>query len=635
MRIQFVRTSAVVLVSLLFTNVKGQSLKDSTKVNDLNAECFNVVYKDPQKAKLIGFKALNLAQQIGYKKGESSAYSRLGIAYDVTNMYDSAMFCYDKALNISKSIGYKKGIGSAYCNIGLVYLNTNDYPKALNNFHSAIKPLEEAGEHAFLGNVYNNIGLLYNELDNYPKAIYNYKKAISEYEISKKTWMTGSVLSNLAMVYTETKKYDSAILIDSRAIAIFKEEEDYVNLSKSYNNSGLDYIMLKNYPQALSYFLKSLEYQEKIGSKPSKADTYGNIAYAYSLMGDDKNCDIYLEKAMKLAPDVSSKKQLFEMYFQYANIKHKQGDYKQSSYYFKQAIILKDSFFKKESSDLIAKAETNFGLERKEIENRQLQQKNRIQELELLNKQYQIRNRENITYLIVIASTILLVTIIFILRRRYKLLKKLEENKHRADQQKQRVEISHELHDNVGAQLAYIVSNLEVLENLHPNDKRIHSIRDMSKQAIVTLRETVWALNNETISITDFTDKFKQYTSKILDFNPDIHCSFENQVKIDRILQPIQALNLFRICQEAFSNAIHHSKAKNIHIIFTNDESTLFDIKIEDDGIGFDQEEASLKGHYGLITMRTRAGELGADFKIDSRKGEGTSVNFNLAESTH
>lgn len=620
----------VLFMALLLSGKLLAQNKDTAAVDEMNKNCFNIVYNNPAGAKVIAFQSIELAQSIGYKRGESSAYSRLGIAYDVTGMFDSALYCYNKAITLAKYIGYKKGIGANYCNIGLVYLNTNDYPNALKNLQEAIKPLEEIGEHGFLGNCYNNIGLLYNELDNYSKALVNYKKALSEYEIAKNRRQSASVMSNMAMIYTEAAKYDSSILFDSRAIEIFQSYNDYFNLAKSYNNSGLDFIMLRDYKTALRYFQMSIEYAMKYDGKMVIADTYGNIAYAYSLMGDQKKCNEYLEKALALAPIVNSKKQLSELYYQYAKIKEDQKDYKKASYYFHKAIVLRDSFFKTESAELIAKNETKFGLERKEIENRQLQQKTKIQALELTNRQNQIRYNRNITYLIVLVSFLLITVIVVFLIRRMKILRLIEDNRHKAEQQKQRVEISHELHDNVGAQLSYIVSNLEVLANQHNNDKRIQAVQDMSKQAIVTLRETVWALNNESISLTDFSDKFKQYTSKILDFNPETRCEFTDNIGSNRILEPIQALNLFRICQEAFSNAVHHAKASVIQVVFTSYDNLSFDVGINDNGLGFDEEEAALKGHYGLISMRTRASELGARFEINSTKGKGTSVLFKL-----
>lgn len=610
----------------------GQSIKDSSKVIELNNSIMDCVYNNTDKAKSIGFKSLELSRRIGYSKGEGIALSRIGIAYDVESHFDSAIYYYNLALKTNKKIGYKKGIGSAYCNLGLAYLNKNDYPNALGYLHKAIPPLREIKEHLYLGNCYNNIGLLFLEMDNYKKAREYFLLAKDEFEKSGNINQQAFVISNLAMIFSETKKFDSAISMEQEAIKYYEKVDDYYNLAKSYNNIGIDYVLLNDYQKGIDNYLMSAKYAEKFNSKSGKADTYANLATAYSMLNDYKNSEKYANMALEMVPFIRSRKIKSDLFYLYANLKRRQGEYKIASEYFHKAKWQKDSFFKLESAEIISKAEARFGLERKESENRELMNQNKIQQLELKNKANEVKFRKRVNNLIIVGSLLIIFFIFMIVRRRMQLNRLIAENRLKSEQQNQRVQISHELHDNVGAQLSYIVSNLDVLQENNPEDKRLRSITEMSKQAIVTLRETVWALNNESISITDFSDKFKQYTSKLLAFNPDVQCHFKEHIVFDQVLQPLQALNFFRICQEAFSNALHHAKARNIRISFENNESTLFEVVIEDDGIGFDEEEASLKGHYGLITMRTRAEELGAKFSIMSKKGEGTRVSFVLGQ---
>lgn len=621
----------LILLMLELASVKALSINDSTKVNELNKKVMETVYNNTTKAKAYGFEALNLARQIGFRKGEGIALIRIGIAYDVESNFDSAITYYNQSIPILKAINYKKGQGGALCNLGLAYLNKNDYPSALKHLQAAIKPLTEIREHASLGSCYNNIALIFLEMDNYSKALNYLRLAENEYNISGNSYQMAKIYGNYAMIMSENLKYDSAILLEQIAIKYFEKDSDYFHLAKSYNNIGIDYIMLKDYKQAEKAYLKSIEYSIACNGKTGLADTYFNLATVYSIIEDYKASEYYAQLAMNMLPVIKSRKIKSDLFYLYARIKMRQGDYKEACKLFNSAKWQKDSFFKIESAELISKAETRFGLELKENENRQLLQKNKIQELELRNSNTEVAYRKKVNILIATLAVIIIGLTLLYLRRRLILQKLIAENRLKSEQQSQRVHISHELHDNVGAQLSYIVSNLDVLRNAHPEDKRLQSVTDMSKQAIVTLRETVWALNNESISVTDFADKFKQYTSKILDFNPDVQCKFKEQIESENILQPIQALNFFRICQEAFSNAIHHSKAKNIHIEFSNTDKILFHVVIEDDGIGFDHEEAALKGHYGLITMRTRAEELGATFNIYSKKGSGTRVEFDLS----
>lgn len=623
----------LIFLSAFSFSAGAQTLKDSSTVLELNKQVMDLVYTNTAKAKALCFRSVNLARTIGFKKGEASANSRLGIAYDVEGQYDSAIHYYRIAYGINKKIGNKKGQGAALSNIGLVYLNMNDYSNAISNLRAAIKPLEEAREHEYLGNCYNNIGLMYTELDNYQRAMDNFKLAQKEYATVGNTGQMAYVISNIAMVLSEKNELDSAILYEHKAIPFFEKDSDYYNLAKCYNNIGVDYTRKNDNKNAEKNYLISIQYALKYNGKGGLADTYANLATVYSVMGDFKQSEKYAAEALALAPYIKSPKIKADLLFLCGRIKVRQGDYKSAAKYFMDAKWLKDSIFKKETSELLTKSEIRYGLERKEQENRQLQTLNRVQQLELRNTENEIESRKTFNIVVIVLSSLIIILLVLYLRRRLMLQRLIDSNKSREEQQEQRIRISHELHDNVGAQLSYIVSNLEVMIQQHPEDKRLNSLSDMSKQAIVTLRETVWALNNESISVTDFADKFKQYTSKILNFNQDITCTFEEQFQDHLILQPIQALNLFRICQEAFSNAIHHSEASIIRVQFSNSGKDIFTVSIQDNGIGFDQEEAALKGHYGLNSMRSRAKEMGAHFVIDSVKGEGTQIIFTLNKS--
>lgn len=612
----------------------AQDKIDSTYIDEMNMSSYRMAYKNPREALKIALNAQKLARQIKYDKGVYSSFVKLGIAYDVIGAYDSAILFYQEGLKICTKMNYYKGIGAVNCNIGLVYLNQNDYPNALNYLYKAVKPLEKAKDYTALGNCYNNLGLLYNELDNYKKGLYYFQLGLKELEKVNDQEQMAYIYSNIAMLYSEENKYDSSIIFEQNSLKIYEANNDYYNLSKSHNNIGIDYHLSKQYDKAMESFFKSLEYSQKCGSKRGIADTYGNIANLYWQMGDDKNASIYIEKAMEMIPYVRSKKEVADLYALFGRILKKQKKFKESSQYLLDALKLKDSIFKTESANLIAKAEIKFGLEQEVSKNKQLEQTNRIQNLELQSKKNQIKYKNQLSYLIVSVSVILLLLILWYFNKRYYYLKFKQATEHKEQQQNQRIHISHELHDNVGAQLAYIVNNLEMLEKEDKPNSRLLALKDMSKQAIVTLRETVWALNNKSISVNDFTDKFKEYALKILSFNNEINCQFEINTPKEYILEPLQALNVFRMSQEAFSNAIHHAKAKNIRIEINNDESNVLSLSVKDDGIGFDEEEAKAKGHYGLINMQYRANEIGAKLTIDSKKGEGTCVCLKIAKNS-
>lgn len=82
--------------------------------------------------------------------------------------------------------------------------------------------------------------------------------------------------------------------------------------------------------------------------------------------------------------------------------------------------------------------------------------------------------------------------------------------------------------------------------------------------------------------------------------------------------------NLFRITIEALNNSLKHAQARNLTVALRCDDSKV-EIKITDDGIGFDHQRAR-GGGMGLRTMRERAEMLGGTLEVRSSPGAGTSV---------
>ena len=107
------------------------------------------------------------------------------------------------------------------------------------------------------------------------------------------------------------------------------------------------------------------------------------------------------------------------------------------------------------------------------------------------------------------------------------------------------------------------------------------------------------------------------------------HCHFE-VVGVPRALSSETDRQLFRICQEAFTNAQRHSEASNIAIVLTFAERSVL-LKISDDGRGFSPLQANDMG-FGLSGMKKRAERIGALLTIQSNGSDGTTIFLELRE---
>jgi signal transduction histidine kinase len=82
----------------------------------------------------------------------------------------------------------------------------------------------------------------------------------------------------------------------------------------------------------------------------------------------------------------------------------------------------------------------------------------------------------------------------------------------------------------------------------------------------------------------------------------------------------------YRVAQEALSNIAKHSGARqvDIHLECQPDQIKML---IKDDGLGFEPDTIP-PGHMGIAIMHERASSIGADLKIKSQVGQGTTLEL-------
>ena len=199
-------------------------------------------------------------------------------------------------------------------------------------------------------------------------------------------------------------------------------------------------------------------------------------------------------------------------------------------------------------------------------------------------------------------------------------------------QEEERKNLSRELHDHTGQALVTLKTNLEIIDKLLPEDalEPREWIRD-SKQFLIKTMEEVRSLSfylrppmlDELGLVPTIESYAKDFSTRT-----KIAVNVSSSVNTER-LQPDLKLSFFRTIQEALTNVVKHSEAKNvqIHIYYENSKLVL---SISDDGKGFDIEKISqdgIKEHaVGLLGMRERFASIGVDFQILSKEGKGTTL---------
>ncbi len=191
--------------------------------------------------------------------------------------------------------------------------------------------------------------------------------------------------------------------------------------------------------------------------------------------------------------------------------------------------------------------------------------------------------------------------------------------------------IAQEIHDGIAQSLAYLNLETKRLEALLTSEKKKQALSELGhiRQVIKDTYEDVREL------LVDFRGKFKEGEGLmeaadryVQDFGrrTSIRASLSHACDVTA-LPPAAQMQLFRIIQEALSNVRKHASANEVAVDFVT-TPTMLEIRVRDNGRGFDPRELSGQGslHVGLEIMKERAATLRGELQLESRPGGGTTL---------
>lgn len=188
--------------------------------------------------------------------------------------------------------------------------------------------------------------------------------------------------------------------------------------------------------------------------------------------------------------------------------------------------------------------------------------------------------------------------------------------------QHDRLRISRDLHDNIGANLTFIHTTVE---DMAPEDGQWEDVKSLVNDTITELRRTVWLINKPAVKLDEWLVKLREYYRKV----EKVQVSIEDIDSVERILSSKQATALFRIVQEAVNNSMKYAEATQITVTVRSNASGIH-ICVEDNGKGFDIQ--SISRGFGLNNMQQHAAEIAGKIQIDSVAGRGTRIGVDLMD---
>jgi PAS domain S-box-containing protein len=199
--------------------------------------------------------------------------------------------------------------------------------------------------------------------------------------------------------------------------------------------------------------------------------------------------------------------------------------------------------------------------------------------------------------------------------------------------QAERERMARELHDSLGQVLGYASFQVGAAAQLARGGQgdtaaaQLDRLGEAVRAAHADLREHILNLRSTAALTQPLVEIFQQYLDGYAS-NYEIITRLEVAPDLaGKSFTPELQLQLFRILQEALSNARKHGAARHVAIRLAQ-ESDCLRLSIQDDGRGFDPQQvsSSREPHYGLQFMRERAEQLKGSLQVLSAPGSGTRV---------
>ncbi|MFB1049708.1 sensor histidine kinase [Paraliobacillus sp. JSM ZJ581] len=193
----------------------------------------------------------------------------------------------------------------------------------------------------------------------------------------------------------------------------------------------------------------------------------------------------------------------------------------------------------------------------------------------------------------------------------------------------ERNRLARELHDSVSQELfaaSMLVSamNEMAISKTEEISKPLQQVETMIQQAQLEMRALL--LHLRPIALKD--NSLKMGMDQLLEeLDQKIPIEMHWQVEDVSLSSGVED-HLFRMLQEAVSNALRHAKATAIDILLIRREYAVI-LRVLDDGIGFNLEEKQ-SSSYGLANMSERAAEIGGKLRIVSVPNKGTRIEVRV-----
>lgn len=626
-------------------NIIIQNRGDSTTVNALLRIAGTPSGQKDSMAIHYAEKAYMLAERIQYKRGIAAALIAIG---KIEDDFKNSFAALAKAVDILGKIGDPKGIADCYALIANKYFYQEfNAAEAINYALKAIAVLEKNNDIKGQAPMLMLIGNAYIELGNEEKALESLIKSKEAYLLLNDRAGLAYSYNNIGLVYAGKRQYGYAYEQHCQALTIYRKLDTLApafgiaytlgligSVQQNMGDSALDAAnpqeALKRFDSALYYFREQykMETQRNASHRISSISLARSFLSLARLKSPAERKELlnksyrYINEALTIAESEGFTPGRTNAYSVLHEVDELSGNYKAAYDHYRLYVSYKDSLVTQENIDNANSYKTQYEYGKKEDQIKLLATENELKTA-LAQKENQRKNFA----LAGIGIIILIGGYGFYWFRKKKRLQNEQTL------MTERLRISRELHDEVGATLSGVAMYSHLTktqlqsQDLAGVENSLNIMQDSSAQMVNKLNDIVWLINPVKSSLADLMQRLEEYTR-----NMAAAKNMEVEVNITGVVQQLQLnmeqrRNIYLFCKEAINNAAKYSGGTMLGLSVREEEKIL-KFSIKDNGNGFDPEV--VKRGNGSDNLQQRADAIGAEYILHTSEGKGCEVSLQL-----
>lgn len=484
----------------------------------------------------------------------------------------------------------------------------------------------------------NSLANLYNKTEDFETSLVYYSIANEAALSMGDNRAAGVITSNKGNLLLKMSREEEALEAFKEGKALkLKGGASPISVAFTELNIGTAYVKLNQDKKAMSSLNNALNIFEEKNYETGIAEALPERGILFIKQGKFDLAIADCEKAKSLievinVPDLMSKacECLYDAY-------KRKGNFEKALNNFEMFTVARDSVINEKNIKSLTQIEMQYDFNKKQEEQEEILQKEK-------------RLKRNILIGLVTLAVFSIIIIAF-LRKRMQYKNKLAIQTEALQQQKitelqqknklvamnsmiegqeaERLRIAKDLHDSLGGLLSTVKAHFTTIQNEIEQLSELNlteKTNDLIDEACIEVRRISHNMMPHALSISGLQGAIEDVATHLTEQGYGVTLEITN---LPATIEPTKEVMIYRLVQEIISNIRKHAEAKNILIQLVGHQQEI-NLLVEDDGKGFNLEEAIAKGGLGLKSINSRVAYLDGSIDWDTQPNNGTSLTINI-----